>query len=293
MIKNHFKKTVTMIKIWNQNVPTSDLKASLKEYPWLERRKLQGSSREIPHLIPFLVDSKTPVPACIVCPGGAYRGRAQHEGQPIAEWLNSLGINAFVLHYRVAPFHHPIPFLDAQRAVRFVRFHAQQYNSWPDKSGMIGFSAGGHLTATIGTLAERDWFPPNYQRDELDQVSPCLNYMILCYPVITFIGYTHEGSIRHLLGETWDSELLHQLSANEQVSPKTPPTFLWTTRTDTGVPCANTEMFGAALEKHHIPYKMHLFNSGAHGLGLALNHPEVSQWPQMCASWLRTQLNLT
>ena len=102
------------VAIWNNSVPTSDLKASLNEYSWMERRKLRAPSREIPHLIPFLVVSKTPVPACIVCPGGGYRGRADHEGQPIAEWLNSLGISAFVLHYRVAPFHHPIPFLDVE-----------------------------------------------------------------------------------------------------------------------------------------------------------------------------------
>lgn len=276
--------------IWNKTIPSSDLKASLKEYSWTERRTLKQSSQEIPHLIPFLISSDTPVPACIVCPGGGYRGRAQHEGQPIAEWLNSLGISAFVLNYRVAPFHHPVPFLDAQRAVRFVRFHAQRFNILPDKIGMIGFSAGGHLTSTIGTLAEKSWFTPNYSPDEIDHVSPLLNYMILCYPVISLRNETHAGSVRNLLGKKVPPELIAQLSTDEQVSSKTPATFIWTTKTDPGVPCSNTERFNDALAKHNISHEMHIFSSGNHGLGLAKNHPEVSQWPQLCANWLAKQL---
>jgi acetyl esterase/lipase len=282
----------SQIPIWNPPAPVFPLGGKSKISNWSERRRLKSATNKNPTLNPFLISSNNPAPVCIICPGGGYGGLVPHEGKPVAEWLNSFGISAFVLNYRLNPFHHPIPFLDAQRAVRYVRCHAQQFNILSDKIGMLGFSAGGHLTSTIGTLAQNTWFPQNYFIDDVDKVSPLLNFMVLCYPVISFREEAHFGCIRNLLGNHPDQKLLQLLSTNEQVSVTTPPTFLWTTKTDSGVPCSNTERFGAALLKKNIPYDMHIFNSGEHGLGLATDHPEVRQWSDLCTKWLKSLLNL-
>jgi len=279
------------ISIWNQSVPQFDHRNALKTYSWLELVQMRFVKNQIPTIVPYLIDSGAPSPVVIVCPGGGYLALAPHEGKPIAEWLNSLGISAFVLNYRHRPFRHPIPFLDAQRAVRYVRYHANRFNIDPKKIGMLGFSAGGHLTSTAGTLAQNNWFPPNYIPDDVDTMSPFLNFMILCYPVIDFRFHPHKGSVRNLLGRRSDPALYQLLSTHEQVSSTTPPTFLWTTREDNAVPYSHTEGFGTALSNHRIPYEMHIFNSGHHGLGLAKDHPEVRQWTELCARWLGNLLN--
>lgn len=234
------------------------------------------------HLLPG--DHEQPRAAIIVIPGGAYGHRAEHEGRPVAEWLGTLGISAFVLHYRVAPYRHPYPLLDAQRAVRLVRQRASQWGIDPGRIGVLGFSAGGHLAASVATH-----FDPGHPDapDPVQRQSCRPDLAILCYPVISFSPpYTHQGSVHNLLGPEPSPELVHSLSLETRVSPATPPTFLWHTADDEGVPVQNSLLFASALSQHKVPYSLHVFPHGRHGLGLAHGHPEVALWKEACASWL-------
>jgi acetyl esterase/lipase len=239
-----------------------------------------------PRLIAFPVASQKPVGCVIVCPGGGYARRADHEGNPIAEWLNSIGIASFVLHYRVAPYRHPAPLEDCRRAIRWVRSHAEEYNIDPAKIGMLGFSAGGHATAMAGVHHE----PGNPEAaDPIDRVSSRPDALVLCYPVISFVQAHHSGSMRNLLGEEPPQELRERLSGELAVNAETPPTFLWHTADDAGVPVENSLLFAAALSRNKIPFDLHVYESGRHGLGLASAHPQAYTWTMECANWLRKQ----
>jgi acetyl esterase/lipase len=275
------------ISIWGKYIPRTPLKMAMKEYRLLMRPYLKKTGNEIPSIVPYLVTTSQPNSVILIAPGGGYMGRAQHEGKDIALWLNSIGISAFVLNYRHAPFRHPIPFLDAQRAVRFIRYHAQEFKIDPTRLGMLGFSAGGHLTSTICTLTQRSWFLENYCPDEIDRMDDLPNVCILCYPVISLQTMPHEGSRYNLLGKTPNPELMSMLSTETQVNPNTPPTFIWTTKTDAAVAYQNSVMFVESLKKHEIDHEFHLFSDGRHGLGLAYDHPEVSKWPTLCQKWLK------
>jgi acetyl esterase/lipase len=244
---------------------------------------------ETPNLVPYLVSSDNPCPAIIVTPGGGYANRAPHEGAPIATWLNSIGISAFVLNYRVAPFRFPVPFLDAQRAVRLLRHHAPRFNIDKNRMGMIGFSAGGHLTSLVGALQQRSWFPEEYQPDAIDKETDSITCMILCYPVINMNARAHSGSRMNLLGKQSKPELWQLLSTNTQVSKSTPPTFIWTTRDDQGVPFEHSTMFRDALVQNHVNHELHVFDHGRHGLGLAEDNPDVHKWTTYCKDWLNKQ----
>ncbi|MGI6081697.1 MAG: alpha/beta hydrolase [Limnochordia bacterium] len=237
-----------------------------------------------PSIIPYLVTGDEPRAAVVVCPGGGYARRAAHEGEPIARWLNSIGLHAFVLRYRVAPYRHPYPLMDAQRAIRVVRFKADEWKVNPELVGILGFSAGGHLAATAGTHFEQG--TPSAS-DPMMRYSSRPDFMILCYPVITFgEPSAHVGSIRNLLGPEPSDELRRLLSNELHVSADTPPTFLWHTANDSGVPVENSLLFAAALSRHGVPWEMHIFADGRHGLGLAAEHPQVRAWPELCAAWL-------
>jgi acetyl esterase/lipase len=278
------------ILLWQSSLPRHSVKRVYREYNFALRPYLWRVAREIPHLVPFLIPSgpdQPPKAAIIVAPGGGYMGRAAHEGAPVARWLNSLGVNAFVLHYRHAPFRHPIPFLDAQRAIRLVRSRALEFGIDPNRIGMLGFSAGGHLTSTIGTLQKRVWFPQDYIPDAIDAVDDTLQLMILCYPVISMQNMTHIGSRYNLLGKVPDPTLLNLLSTEAHITPKTPPTFLWTTKTDASVTYQHSEWFANGLHREGIDHRFHLFDHGRHGLGLAEDDPVVGQWTKFCAEWLQ------
>lgn len=277
------------IMIWGQSVPTSDTKAAIKEYGFFRRSFYKQKAREVPDLVPYLIDASGSIPCIIIAPGGGYQGRAPHEGAPIAKWLNSIGISAFVLNYRHAPFRFPVPFLDAQRAVRLVRFHARTYNIDPSRVGMLGFSAGGHLTSLMGTLQERNWFPTDYTKDEIDSQDDALDCMILCYPVIDIAAKGLEGCRINIMGKKPDPRLAALLTTDRQVDVNTPPAFLWTTRDDQTVPFIHSTSFAKALERNGIEHEIHVFEHGVHGLGLAENVPEVEEWTKDCESWLQTQ----
>jgi len=225
--------------------------------------------------------------AVIVAPGGGYRALAMnHEGWQVAYWLNAVGVSAFVLKYRLGPrYHHPIELGDAQRALRLVRTRAAEYGVKPDRIGMMGFSAGGHLTSTAET--HFDSGDPNAP-DPIDRASSRPDFAVLGYPVISFTApYTHKGSAQALLGDLSDPGLLRNLSNEFQVTPQTPPTFLFSTSEDTGVPAENSVAFYLALHKAHVPAELHIFQHGPHGVGLDLGDPALGEWPTLLTNWLR------
>jgi acetyl esterase/lipase len=223
--------------------------------------------------------------AVIVCPGGGYSHLADHEGGPVAEWLNTLGITAFVLKYRVGPrYHHPAPLLDAARAIRTVRARAAEWQLDPNRIGILGFSAGGHLASTIGTHFDGGKVD---DAEPIERVSSRPDLMILIYPVITMREFTHAGSKRMLLGENASEDLVKLLSNDEQVMKETPPAFIVHTADDPGVPVENSLRFAAALRKARVPVEIHVYEHGPHGFGLGSKDPILSTWPQRCAEWLR------
>lgn len=251
----------------------------------------QGNADEDkPRLTIYLPDqAKATGGGIVVCPGGGYQHLAMdHEGRQIAEWLNSLGIAAFVLKYRIGPrYHHPVEMEDGQRAMRFVRFHAKEYGIAADRLGIWGFSAGGHLASTVGT--HFDHGNPD-ATDPIDRESCRPDFMILAYPVISFTTpYVHKGSMRNLLGDHPDPALVRNLSSELQVTPQTPPTFLFCTDSDEVVPAENSALFYLALRKNHVPAEMHIFARGPHGVGLAQKDPALSVWPTLLANWFRVR----
>ena len=209
-----------------------------------------------------------------------------HEGRYVAAWFNSMGISAFVLKYRLGPkYHHPVELGDAQRAIRFVRTRAEQFGVRADRVGMMGFSAGGHLTATAGTHFDQG--TPG-AADPIDRASSRPDFLILAYPVISFDpAIAHAGSVRSLLGNNPDAALIHDLSDELEVTATTPPTFLFHTTADTTVPVENSVRFYLALRAAKVPAEMHIFENGPHGVGLALADPALSVWPTLLINWLR------
>jgi len=219
-------------------------------------------------------------------PGGGYMMKAAHEGEPIARWLNSLGISAFVLDYRVAPYRHPVPLLDARRAVQFVRARSAEWNTDAARVAVLGFSAGGHLASTLGTHFEALSAETN---DETSRQNFRPDALILCYPVISFGQYRHHGSMENLLGSNPSDELRQSLSNELQVSKDSPPAFVWHTASDASVPAENSLLFAGALSACRVSFELHVYASGEHGLGLAEGHPSAAPWPDQCARWLHNQ----
>jgi acetyl esterase/lipase len=248
---------------------------------------LGNEDADKPSLTIYLPQSNGEHSGVVVCPGGGYGGLAvDHEGRQIAEWLNARGVAAFVLRYRLGPrYHHPIELGDAQRALRFVRSHASDYGIASGKIGIWGFSAGGHLASTAGTHFDAG---DANAADSLDRMSSRPDFMILAYPVISFTTpYTHRGSMRNLLGDNPDPKLAASLSNETQVTPQTPPAFLFHTNNDSGVPAENSVLFYLALRKAGVPAEMHIYERGEHGVGLALSDPVLSSWPGRLEAWMK------
>ena len=244
------------------------------------------TAEDVPTLVPYLLDQQGKHGAIIICPGGGYVRRADHEGEPVAKWLNSIGLSAFVLHYRVSPYKHPAPLIDAQRAIKYVRHHADQWNIDSQKIGILGFSAGGHVASTAATLFDYSF---TEAVDSIDRQSARPDLAILCYPVISFTNHVHQGSIDHLLGEQADRQRKQQLSSEYNVTAHTPPVFLWHTADDASVPVENSFQFALALRTNNIPFECHIYQTGRHGLGLASESPDVARWTATCEVWLRKQ----
>lgn len=228
--------------------------------------------------------------AIVICPGGGYGHLAMdHEGHQIGQWLNSLGVTGFILQYRHrksgAGYGHPAPLQDAQRAIRTVRCRAEEWGIEPNRIGILGFSAGGHLTSTALTHYNDKVYPA---RDAIDKASARPDFGVLIYPVISFTEwFTHKGSRRNLLGSESNEELYERFSNEKQVTPETPPCFLIHTWEDTGVPAENSIAFYLALRKAKVPAEMHIFAKGRHGFGLGKDIPGTSAWPKLCEHWLK------
>jgi acetyl esterase/lipase len=249
----------------------------------------QGSAPEdVPTLTIFMPNNTTgPMTAVVIAPGGAYRALASnHEGRQPANLFNSLGVAAFVLKYRLGPkYHHPVELGDAQRAIRIVRARAAEWHIAPDRIGIMGFSAGGHLASTASTHFDAGNAAAS---DPIDRVSSRPDFAILGYPVISLTEpWTHQGSKTNLLGQNPDDALARSLSNETQVTAQTPPTFLFHTNADTTVPVENSVAYFLALRKAGVPAELHVFKDGAHGLGLAQQDPALSEWPRTLANWMR------
>jgi acetyl esterase/lipase len=241
-----------------------------------------------PTLTLFLPEGQhEPCAAVVVCPGGGYGHLATgHEGREVGEWLNSLGISAFVLKYRIAPrYGHPAPLDDAQRALRLVRANADVWNIDPSRVGILGFSAGGHLASTTATHFDEG--DPK-ATDPVDRQGCRPDFVVLCYPVIAMTGPSaHLSSRRNLLGDTPDPKLVQAYSNEMQVTAHSPPTFLFHTDADQSVPAENSLMYYQALRKAGVPAELHIYETGPHGVGLAADDPVLSTWTDRCEDWLR------
>lgn len=217
--------------------------------------------------------------AVIVVPGGGYCMKADHEGAPIAEMLNQAGVSAYVLDYRVKPCHMLAPLSDAKRAIRLVRSMGYE------KVAILGFSAGGHLTCTAATLYDAG--DPD-AADPLERLSSRPDAFIPCYAVVSFGAYTHGGSRESLLGQenadNW--ELVRKFSNELHITPDTPEAFIWHTAADQAVPVENSLNLALALSAQGVPYEMHIFPQGQHGLGLAEEFEDVKQWAPLLQKWL-------
>jgi acetyl esterase/lipase len=224
--------------------------------------------------------------AVIYAAGGGYvRVAIGANGGEITRWLNSLGITVFVLKYRHADYGHPAPLRDAIRAVRTVRSRAAEFGVKSDRVGMLGGSAGGHLTASAGTLFDA---PEGRTGSELDRVSGRPDFMVLVFPVITMQDpYAHGASRRGLLGPNPSDELKLRLSVDQQVTKDTPPTFLVHSSEDTTVVVENSLLFYQAMRRAKAPIEMHLYPKGPHGSGMSPSLGPTSEWPRLCELWMR------
>lgn len=223
-------------------------------------------------------------PAMIVIPGGRYAHISEREGEPVARWLNGIGVHAFVLRYRVDPYRYPVPLLDAARAVRFVRHHARRFGLDPRRVGVLGFSAGGHLAGLLATGAA----PQAPAGDDVDLASPHPAVAVLGYPITSLTDHPHLPANGHLLGPHPQPGLLDELSLPNRVGPAGPPMFLWHTSDDPSVDVRHSLLLARSLAERHRDFELHVYPQGAHGLGLAEGHPAAA-WTAACAAYLRRQ----
>lgn len=262
-------------------------------WPGLPPGTTETGEGDVPQLIITQVESEEPTAAVVILPGGGYGGHAiGHEGYDFAAWFHDHGITSAICTYRLRGkgnsgrgYGHPAPMDDAQRAIQTLRANAKSLNIDPERIGVIGFSAGGHLASTVSThFAEPD---PDSE-DPIARVSSRPDFAILCYPVIAFDKpHTHRGSQRNLLGNDPDPGLVASLSNERQVTSQTPPTFLFHTGEDKAVPVQNSIDYYLACLKEGVPAELHVFPQGRHGLGLAKGNEGARAWPALCADWLR------
>jgi acetyl esterase/lipase len=248
--------------------------------------------KDIPTLTPFFAPPEIATGAAmVICPGGGYAMLAPHEGEGYAHWLNKMGITAFVLQYRLgsAGYRHPRMLEDAARAMRMVRFHATEWKLDPKRIGIIGSSAGGHLASTL--LTHFDAGQPA-AADPIDRLSCRPDLGVLCYAVITMGDETHRGSRANLLGKNPSPEMIQELSNELHVTQETPPCFLFHTCEDSVVPVENSLNFASALKRAKVPFELHIYEHGAHGMGLGTKSEDPAQmhpWVGECQRWLKEQ----
>jgi acetyl esterase/lipase len=239
---------------------------------------LGTEAKDIPTLTPFLPSpEKATGAAIVICPGGGYGGLADHEGSQYARFLNEHGVAGFVLKYRLgsAGYRHPVMLQDAARALRTVRARAQEWKLDPQRIGIIGSSAGGHLASTLVT--HYDAGKPD-SADPIERVSSRPDLGILCYPVISMGEHTHQGSKNNLLGKDPSPELVRELSNELHVTKDTPPCFVWHTWEDKGVKIENALSFASALQAAGVRFDLHVYERGPHGIGLGSREYDPAKW---------------
>ena len=258
-----------------------------------------GYSKDLgpePTLTPYVLENGKKNGCIIVCPGGAYFGRAPHEAYPIAERMNEFGMSAFILNYRVNPYHYPYITADVIRAIRFVRYNAEKFNIDPERIGILGFSAGGHLAMSSAIVWTDPDILPDHTPDEIDKASARPDFQVLCYPVVTFIKDTHSMTRDLLTGDLEEKEQFYKRMSGEQnVISLTPPAFIWTTANDSAVPASNSIDYASALIRAGVPCELHVFPEGNHGLGLGekderygimVENESVKQWSPLLKTFL-------
>lgn len=280
---------IKVINLWQNGVPNSKKAPSYKiiidsSQGWTWEKNITNPTIGF-YPAPKKISNGT---AVIICPGGGYSVLAiKHEGSKVARWLNTLGITAFVLKYRLPDTTIMInktigPLQDAQRAMRIVRRHAKQWNINPDRIGIMGFSAGGHVASTLSTHYNQKVYKV------IDTTSARPDFSILIYPVISMeSSITHMGSRINLLGKHPSPALVKLYSNELQVNKSTPPAFLVQSIDDNVVPIQNSIDYMLALKKYKIPCELHLYERGGHGYGLGRNNDTESSWPKACARWLK------
>lgn len=262
------------MKLWNQTPPLFD--------PAFEQPETELHFYPAAETSAAAADTASPAGCVIICPGGGYHLRAAHEGEGYARMFNQAGLHAAVLDYRLYPYSYPAPMLDLQRAIRFVRYHAKEWNVLPDKIAICGSSAGGHLAASCAVHFD-EGMPDG---DEIDQISCRPDAAVLCYSVSTLGPYTHQGTCSAITKD--DPALIEYLSAEKQVTENTPPMFIWHTADDPAVPVENALLMSMALSEKKVPHDLHIFAHGPHGIGLAEEYPGASAWPALCLQYLKS-----
>ncbi|MBO4648001.1 MAG: alpha/beta hydrolase [Lentisphaeria bacterium] len=244
---------------------------------------------QIPVITPYFPPAwKVNHRALVIFPGGGYHALAQYEGYGFAEFFAAQGYFCFVVNYRLggdlgkSGCHHPAEISDAARAVRLARSLAGVLDYRPDKIGVVGSSAGGHLAASVSILPELGLTIP--EEGETAKISSRPNFTILCYPVISLKVFTHQGTKMNLLGENFDPKNAEKLSLENSIDANTPPAFLYHRLGDTAVPCENSLMYARALRKFGIPFELHIYEKGNHGGALAQGHP----WAAEALRWMDT-----
>ena len=278
-----------VLKVWPDKIPGAIENPAIKEDTVkLENGQIRISKVVSPTITLFFPSKETVNGAAVViCPGGGYgRLAIDHEGDFIAKWFNEIGVTGIVLKYRlpsdaIMKDKNIGPLQDVQEAIRIVRRNSKDWNIGPDKIGIIGFSAGGHLASTASTHFNEKVY-------DSDGTSARPDFAILLYPVISMNKeITHSGSRTNLLGENPSEELTRRFSNELQVTADTPPTFLVHAEDDKTVPVLNSINYFVSLKKNNIPAELHIYEKGGHGFGLAKNRDTESQWPAACEQWLK------
>lgn len=279
---------VPLVLLGASLIAHAEMKTAIPLWPDGAPGALGVTSNDIPTLTPYLPDTNATGAAMVICPGGGYAHLAPHEGNDYALWLNQHGVTCFVLKYRLGSngYHYPAEFEDGTRAIRWVRAHAGDYHINPDKVGIMGSSAGGHLASMLVT--HFDSGNPD-SPDIVERQSSRPDLGILCYAVISMGKFTHQGSKENLLGKTPSPDLVREVSSELQVKTNTPPCFLWTTFEDKTVPMENTMLFAMALREKRVPFSLHVYEKGGHGMGLKDKPPfaHPHPWANDCLFWLK------
>ncbi|WP_426342614.1 alpha/beta hydrolase [Pseudoduganella sp. S-14] len=272
----------SIIPVWPEGVPNAHAQAGPEK---VDGERISNVSQPTLAVYPAAFDRPSGT-AVIICPGGGYQFLSNtREGQQYAQWLSSLGITAFVLKYRLGDYGHPAPLQDVLRAIRLVRSQAARYGIAPDRIGVMGSSAGGHLAASASTLFNH---PAGRAGGPLDAVSARPDFAILMYPVITMEApAVHAGSRDALLGPKPRPELVQLMSVEKQVSAATPPTLLIHSQDDGLVPADNSILYFQALTRAKVPAEMFIFEHGGHGMAMRTGNGTATNWTRRAEEWLR------